>query len=327
MIRRRDVILLLGGAAAWPIAARAQQEERIRLVGIVSSLAEPEMQPLLTVLRDKLKELGWNEGRNLSIDTRLGRGDYKRMVDDANLLIGRKPDVIVAQGTPGLNAVREHSRAVPVVFVMVADPVRFGLIESLARPGGHATGFTNFELTIGGKWLELLKELSPGIARVTLISNSANPAADQLSRFIESTGGSAGLDVNTASVRNVVDIAVAIDDAGRHRGGGLIVVPDGLMTVHRELIIGLIAHHRLPAVYPFRIFTAEGGLISYGLDYAAIYQQAGVYVDRILRGTQPADLPVQAPTKFELVINMKTAKALGIEVPPMLLARADEVIE
>ena len=327
-MKRREFITLLGGvAAAWPLAARAQQGDRVRLVGIVAGFAEAEMQPLLTAFRDKLKELGWAEGRNLSIDLRLGRGDFKHMTDDTGLLIGRKPDVIIAHGTPGFNAVRKHSRTVPVVFVFVADPVRTGLIESLARPGGHATGFTNFEFAIGGKWLELLKELSPRVAHVTLISNPANPSADAFCRFVETLGRSAALDVETASVRNAADIAVAMTSASRQPAAGLIVVPDSLTTIHRELIIGLAAHHRLPTVYPFRIFPAEGGLISYGLDLADIYRQAAVYVDRILRGAQPADLPVQAPNKFELVINLKTAKALGLNVPPSILAQADEVIE
>jgi ABC-type uncharacterized transport system substrate-binding protein len=327
-MKRREFIALLGGAAAaWPMAARAQQDGRVRLVGVVGGFAEAEMRPLLIALRDKLKELGWTEGRNLSIDARLGRGNFKRMADEAGLLIGLNPDVIVAQGTPGLTAVREHSRTVPVVFLFVADPVRTGLIESLARPGGYATGFTNFEFTIGGKWLELLKELNPRVAHVTLISNPANPAADQFSQFIAATARSAGLDLVIASVRNATDIAVVITSASRQPDAGLIVVPDSLTTIHRELIIGLAAHHRLPAVYPFRIFPAEGGLISYGLDFAEIYRQAAVYVDRILRGAQPSDLPVQAPNKFELVINLKTAKALGLDVPPNLLARADEVIE
>jgi ABC-type uncharacterized transport system substrate-binding protein len=326
-MRRREFITLISSAATWPLAARAQQGERQRLVGIVAGFSEGEMEPLLTAFRDKLKELGWTEGRNLSIDARLGRGDFKRMTADAGSLVGLKPDVIIAQGTPGLNAVREHSRAVPVVFVLVADPVRMGLIESLARPGGHATGFTNFEFSIGGKWLELLRELSPGVARVTFLFNPANPNADAFTRFLETAGRSVGLDVIAAPVRNAADIAVAIGDTGQRPAGGLIVVPDSLPTIHRELIIGLAAHHRLPAIYPFRIFPADGGLISYGLDFVDIYRQAAVYADRVLRGTPPSELPVQAPNKFELVINLKTAKALGVDVPPTLLARADEVIE
>ncbi len=309
------------------LAAGAQQGERGRLVGIVAGFTELEFLPLFTAFRDKLKELGWTEGRNLTIETRLGRGDVRRMRDDAGLLLGSKPDVILAQGTPGLTAVREHSRTIPVVFVLVADPVHLGLIESLARPGGHATGLTNFEFSIGGKWLELLKELSPRVGHVTFISNPANPNADSFSGFIASSGRSAGLDIVTASARNASDIALAITNAGRRSDAGLIIAPDSLTTIHRELIIGLAAHYRLPAIYPFRIFSTDGGLISYGLNFVEIYRQAAGYVDRILRGAQPADLPVQAPNKFELIINLKTAKALGLEIPPTLLGLADEVIE
>jgi putative ABC transport system substrate-binding protein len=326
-MRRREFVTLLGGAAAWPLAARAQQLERVRLVGIVGGFAEAEFLPLFAAFRDKLKDLGWAEGRNLSIEVRLGRGDYKRMTDEAGQLIALKPDVILAQGTPGLSAVRQHSSKIPVVFVLVADPVRMGLIESLARPGGNATGLTNFEFTIGGKWLELLREVNPRIAQVTFVSNPANPNADQFSRFVESSARSTGLDIVTASVRNPAEIAVAIANAGRQSDAGLVVAPDSLTTIHRELIIGLAAHHRLPAIYPFRTFSMEGGLISYGLNIVEIYRQGAVYVDRILRGAQPSDLPVQAPNTFELIVNLKTAKALGFEIPPTLLARAGEVIE
>jgi len=326
-MNRRAFVAALGGAAAWPVAVRAQQNERTRLVGIVAAFTEAEFLPLLAVFRDKMRELGWVEGRNLAIDVRLGRGDFKRMSDDAGELIARKPDVILAQGTPGLTAVREHGGTVPVVFVLVADPVRLGLIESLARPGGNATGLTNFEFSIGGKWLELLREASPHLAHVTFVANPANPNADPFSRFIETSARAAGLDTVIASVRSATEIALAVTNAGRHSEGGLIVAPDSLTTIHRELIIGLAAHYRLPAVYPFRIFPMEGGLISYGLNFPEIYRQAAVYVDRILRGAQASDLPVQAPNTFELIVNTKTAKALGLELPNTLLARADEVIE
>jgi putative tryptophan/tyrosine transport system substrate-binding protein len=272
-MHRREVITLLGGAAAWPLVARAQQGERMRLVGIVTGFAEAEFLPLLAAFRGKLKELGWAEGRNLSLEVRVGRGDFKRMTDDAGQLLTLKPDVILAQGTPGLTAVRQHSGTVPVVFVLVADPVRMGLIESLARPGGNATGLTNFEFTISGKWLELLREASPRLAHVTFVSNPANPNADQFSRFIETSARSAGLDIVTASVRNPAEIAVAIADTARHSDAGLVVAPDSLTTIHRGLIIGLAAHHRLPAIYPFRIFSMEGGLISYGLNFLEIYRQ------------------------------------------------------
>jgi putative ABC transport system substrate-binding protein len=235
--------------------------------------------------------------------------------------------VIFAQGTPGLKAVRQHSSIMPVVFTLVADPVGQGLIQSLSRPGGYATGFTNFEFSIGGKWLELLMELDPRVKRVVLIANPANPNGAPFSQFIETSGRSVGVDVSTANVRNAADIEAAIVALARQPDGGLIVFPDSLAVVHRELITRLVVTYRVPAVYPFGIFPKNGGLSSYGLDFPELYRQAAVYVDRILRGASPADLPVQAPTKFELVINLKAAKAIGLSVPPALLARADEVIE
>jgi putative ABC transport system substrate-binding protein len=317
----------LAAAAAWPFAARAQQAERPRRIGIVAGFTESEMRPLESAFREKLDALGWKEGANITLDVRLGGGDYKRMTEDAGRLVGLRPDVIVAQGTPGVVAVREHSQTVPVVFILVADPVRTGLVESLARPGGHATGFTNFEFSIGGKWLEMLREVDPGVRHVTLISHPGNPTAGQFAQHIEDVGRTVAINVNTASVHNPAEIEAAVVAAAQPRGGGLIVFPDSLATVHRDLIIALAERHNLPAVYPFRIFSAEGGLLSYGLDFPELYRQAAIYVDRILRGEKPADLPVQAPTRFELVVNLKTAKALGLTVPPTLLLRADEVIE
>jgi putative ABC transport system substrate-binding protein len=330
-VKRRDTIALLGGAAVWPLswslAARAQRAERMRLIGLVAGAGEPEMRPLLAAFRERLKQLGWEDGRNLAIDVRLGGGDLKRMTDDTAGLVARNPDVILAQGTPGLTAVRRYSRTVPVVFVLVADPVKMGLIESLARPGGHATGFTNFEFAIGGKWLELLREVDRRVRRVTLIANPGNPNAGPFSQFIENAGRSVSVAVTTAPVHNAGEIESAIAAAAQQPGSGLIVFPDSLTLVHRATIIGQAARHRLPAVYPFRVFTAGGGLMSYGLDMPEVYRQAAGYVDRILRGARPADLPVQAPNQFELVINLKTAKALGLEVPLHLQQRADEVIE
>jgi putative ABC transport system substrate-binding protein len=223
--------------------------------------------------------------------------------------------------------VRHHSNAVPVVFVLVADPVRQGLIHSLSRPGGQSTGFTNFEFSIGGKWLELLMEIAPHVSHVTLLSNPGNPNADQFSQFIEREGRSVGIGVNTASVQSPAEIEASVVATVRRPGGGLITFPDSLTTIHRGLIIDLASRHKLPAIYPFRIFPADGGLVSYGLDFPELYRQAATYVDRVLRGEKPADLPVQAPTKFELVINIRTAKALGLSVPLTLQASADEVIE
>jgi putative ABC transport system substrate-binding protein len=327
-LKRREFVNLLGGAAAgWPLAARAQEQDRQRLVGVVAGFSEAEMRPLLTAFRSKLNQLGWMEGRNLAIDARLGAGDYQRMTAEAGTLISRNPDVVVTMGTPGLTAVRQHTHSVPVVFTLVADPVHTGLIESLARPGGHATGFTNFEFSIGGKWLELLRDVSPHLTRVTVIANPANATANPIAGLIEDAGRLVSIEVTTASVRSASDIEVAISNAAQRPSGGLIVLPDSLAVIHSELIISLVEHHRLPTVYPFRVFAAKGGLLAYGLDIPEMYRQAANYVDRILRGTKPSELPVQAPNKFELIVNLKSAKALGIEVPPTLLARADEVIE
>jgi putative ABC transport system substrate-binding protein len=327
-MKRREFLGVIGGAAAlWPVVARAQQSERMRRIGVVAGFSDAEMRPLLSAFREKLNALGWTDGRNVTIDVRLGAGDYKRMTEGAGQLISQSPDVILAQGTLGLTAVRQHSQTVPVVFVLVADPVRMGLIESLARPGGHTTGFTNFEFSIGGKWVDLLREIDPRLTHITLIANPSNPNAGQFSQFIETAGRAVAIEVMTASVRGPAEIEAAVTATAQKPGGGLIVFPDSLTTIHREPIIGLAARHRLPAVYPFRIFSSDGGLVSYGLDFPELYRQAATYVDRVLRGERPADLPVQAPTKFELVINLKTAKALGLIVPLTLQASADEVIE
>jgi putative tryptophan/tyrosine transport system substrate-binding protein len=326
-MRRREFITLIGGAAVWPLAASAQQAEPVRLIGMISGFSDAEMQPLVAAFRLKLQRLGWVEGRNVAIEVRTTSGDLKRLAEEARTLINKNVSVIVAMGTPGLNAVQQHSRTVPVVFALVADPVRLGLIESLSHPGGYATGFTNFEFAIGGKWLELVREIDPSIRRVTLLANPANSGATLFAQYIENAGRATGIDIETAYVRDSSEISAAIMAAARQTGGALIAFPDSLTVVHRNLIIGMAAQHRLPAIYPFRIFAMSGGLLSYGLDFPELYRQAAVYVDRILKGEKPADLPVQAPTKYELVINLKTAKALGLVVPPALLTSADEVIE
>jgi len=325
MIARRAFITLLGGAAAWPLAARAQQV--VPLVGLVSGFSDAEFTPLATAFRGKLQQLGWTDGRNIAIQTRTSSGNFERLAEEAKMLIARNVSVIVAMGTPGLHAVQQHTRTVPIVFTLVADPVRLGLIESLSRPGGNATGFTNFELSMGGKWLELAREIYPNLGHVTLLANPANPNATSFAHFIENAGRTVGIDVVAAYVRGPSEISKAIATAAEEPRAGLIAFPDSLTVVHRDVIIGQAADHRLPAIYPFRIFPLSGGLLSYGLDFPELYRQAALYVDRILRGERPADLPVQAPTKFELVINLKTARMLGLTVPPTLLALADEVIE
>ena len=325
-MKRREFITLLGGAAVtWPLAARAQQG--VPLVGLISGFSDAEFTPLATAFRGKLHQLGWTDGRNIAIEMRTSSGDFARLADEAKLLIDRNVSVIVAMGTPGLHAVQQHTRTVPVVFTLVADPVRLGLIESLSRPGANATGFTNFELSMGGKWLELAREIYPNLGHVTLLANPANPNATSFAQFIENAGRSVGIDVAAAYVRGPSEISKAIATAAEQPRGGLIAFPDSLTVVHRDVIIGQAAEHRLPAIYPFRIFPLSGGLLSYGLDFPELYRQAAVYVDRVLRGERPADLPVQAPTKYELVINLKTANALGLTVPLTLQASADEVIE
>jgi putative ABC transport system substrate-binding protein len=327
-MKRREFIALVGGAAiAAPLAVRAQEAKRVRLVGVLTGFSDAEMRQPLKAFREKLKQLGWTEGSNVRIEARTTGGDYMRLGEHARALIGLAADVIVAMGTPGLTAVRQHTRTVPVVFMLVIDPVAQGLVESLARPGGHATGFTNFEFPIGGKWLELLRELDPRVRHVRLLTNPANPVAVPFSQFVEAAGRTVAVDVKTALVRNAAEIEAAIGSAAQQLGGAIIVLPDSLAIIERQLIIGLVSRHRLPALYPFRQFSEDGGLMSYGLDIPELFRQVAVYVDRIIKGEKPADLPVQAPTKFELIINLKTAKALGLTVPPSLLARADEVIE
>jgi len=326
-MRRRDLIKwIAGSAAAWPLAAHAQQDT-LRLVGILAGFSEAEMRPLLAAFRSRMSQLGWIEGRNLAVNVRLTAGEHQRAPPEAETLVTQNPDVILAMGTPYLAAVRQHSQTVPVVFTLVGDPVRTGMIKSLARPGGNTTGFTNFEFTIGSKWLEMLKEISPQLNHVTIIANPDNPTANPLVRVIENAGRAISITVATASVHSANDIEIAISGKGQQPSGGLIVLPDSLAVVHSALIIDLAARNELPALYPFRTFAEKGGLLTYGLDIPAIYRQAADYVDRILKGEKPADLPVQAPTKFDLVINLKSAKALGLTIPPSLLATADEVIE
>jgi putative ABC transport system substrate-binding protein len=246
---------------------------------------------------------------------------------EAGRLVSKNPDVIVAMGTPGLIGVRRHTQTIPVVFTLVADPAQAGLIGTLARPGGNATGFTNFEFSIGAKWLELLRDVSPRLASVTVLANPANASANPIARAVETAGHRLSIEVTTDLIRNRSDIEAAISNAGQRSRGGLIVLPDGLAVVQSDLILSLGERHSIPALYPFRLFAEKGGLVVYGIDIPEVYRQAAGYVNRILRGTKPSDLPVQAPNKFELIINLKTARALGLEIPPTVLARADEVIE
>jgi putative ABC transport system substrate-binding protein len=327
MKRRKFLSLFAGVTASLSRTAPAQQRDRRKVVAMVSAFSEQEMEPLRTALIGKLRELGWREGENLEFDLRLTGGDPSAMADAAAALVQRRPDIIVAQGSPLLEAVRRHSGGIPVVFMLVADPVGLGLIQSLSHPGGELTGFTNFELSVGSKWVELLSQASPAVSTLVLIANPGNPTSTAFSRLIEASARSVKLEARTVYVRNAAEIEQAIRSAGGPQHAALMTLPDFLPVINRDLIVKLTNELRMPSIHPFRTFPVNGALMSYGLDFPVLYRQAAVYVDRILRGTKPADLPVQAPNKFELVINLITAKALGVDVPAALLASADELIE
>jgi putative ABC transport system substrate-binding protein len=331
-LRRREFIALLGGAAAaWPHAARAQQPERMRRVGFLSSIAEsdPEAQSMVAALHQALQESGWVDGRNLRIDRRWAAGNPGRIEALAKELVGLQPEVIVGYSTPTVVALRKETDTIPIVFVQVSDPIGTGFIANLAHPGGNITGFSNFESSMGGKWVELLKETAPGVARVALMFNpeTAPYVTSYYQGPFEAAAPSFGVQPSVNPVHNDLEVESAITALGREPGGGLVVMPDSFNIVHRERIIALAARHKLPVIYPYRFAVMEGGLMSYGVDQVDLFRRAAAYVDRILKGAKPADLPVQAPTKFEFVINLKTAKALGLTVPPTLLATADEVID
>ena len=331
-MRRREFITFLGGAAAtWPLAAHAQQPDRMRRIGVLMAHAEsdPEFQAYVAAFREGLQKAGWVEGRNFQLDFRWGA------LDDAELrrrsaieLIALKPDLIVTQNTPPTATMLQQTRTIPVVFVVVADPVGSGFVQNLARPGGNATGFTIMEPTTTGKWLELLKEIAPRSNRAALLFNPATaPYASIYLNPFKAAAASLGLEPIAATVHDRAELDTVIAAQAREPNGGLIVIPDGFLNVHRGDIISLAARYRLPAIYPWRFFAEEGGLLSYGSEQRDFFRLAATYVDRILKGEKPADLPAQAPTEYKLVINLKTAKALGLTVLPTLLDRADKVIE
>ena len=326
-MRRRQFIALLGGAAVWPAAAIAQQNNKKRLIGFITGFNDKEMMPLFTAFRARLQELGWVEGQNVSFDIRTASGDYTKLDTEAGSLVSVSADVIVAVGTPALIAIRQYTKTIPVVFTQVSDPVGQRLIDSLARPGGNITGLANFEFVSGSKWIELLPELDSRISHVTLITNPANENTAQFVKVITAAGDTKKVAVRVASVRDAADIQDAIENSSKRPRGGLIIFPDSLLINHRELIVELAARYRLPAVYPFRIFSEVGGLLSYGPNFPAIFRRTAEYVDRILKGTKPADLPVEAPSKLELVINLKTAQALDLKISPRLQIAADELIQ
>jgi len=329
-MNRREFIMLLGGAAAaWPLAARAQQGGRMRRVGVLQNLAsdDPAEQARLMAFGQGLQELGWTIGRNVRIENRWSAGDPERIRRNTEEMVALAPDVILASGNAGVAPLLQATRTVPVVFVIVPDPVGAGFVDSLARPGGNATGFIAYEYGLSGKWLEVLKEIAPGVTRAAVIRDPALASGPGQFAAIQSIAPSLGVEVSPVNVRDAGEIERAITAFAHSPNGGLIVTGSALVGLHRHLIIALAARHKLPAVYVERTYVAAGGLVSYGSDFLDQYRRAASYVDRILKGEKPADLPVQQPTKYELVINLKTAKALGLDIPPTLLARADEVIE
>ena len=312
----------------WPLAARAQQTERVRRIGAITGIAdEPNIQARLAAFLQVLQQLGWTDGRNVRIDYRYGGGDANNTHKYAAELAALAPDVILATGGPATEQLLKATRTVPIVFVIVPDPVGSGLVDRLSRPGGNATGFTQFEYSLSGKWLELLKQIAPGMTRAAVLRDPAITAGIGQFAVIQSVAPSVGVEVSPVNVTDTSEIERAVAAFAREPNGGLVVTASALAFIHRELIVTLAARHKLPAVYSARDFVTSGGLISYGADFFDQYRRAADYVDRILRGQKPGDLPVQAPTKYELVINLKTAKALGLDVPPTSLARADEVIE
>jgi putative tryptophan/tyrosine transport system substrate-binding protein len=328
-MRRREFIALLGGVVAWPRAARAQQREPMRRIGVFMNYAEddPQSQARIAAFLQGLQELGWTAGRNVQIDYRWGIGDADRNRRNAAELVARAPDVLVASGGAVTAALQLATRTVPIVFANVFDPVGAGFVTSMARPGGNATGFTPFEYGMSGKWLELLKQIAPAVRRVAVLQNPIVASRSGQLGAIEALAPSFRVELSALAVRDAEEIERAITAFARVPYGGLIVVGAPSLAIYRDRIVALAAQHRLPAVYPYRPYVAGGGLISYGPDLVAPFRRAAGYVDRILKGEKSADLPVEAPAKYELAVNLKTAKALGLTIPESLLRRADEVIE
>jgi len=327
-MNRREFITLLGGAAAWPLAARAQQGERVRRIGVLTADTEddPQTKARLAAFRQGLERLGWSEGRNVRIDYRFAADHPDRYQPLAKELVSLQPDVLFAYTTPIAVTFQQESRSIPIVFAGVSDPIGSGLVASLSRPGGNITGLLLYEEGITGKWLAMLKEIAPSLSRAALIANPNRTPFDYFVRSAKSAASSLAIELAPSPVKDAADIERVIVSFSREANSGLVILP-GTAIEHRDLVIALAARLRLPAVYYGRFFVAAGGLMSYGIDYVDQFQRAAGYVDRILRGARPADLPVQAPTKYETTLNLKTAKALGLDVPASLLVRADEVIE
>jgi ABC-type uncharacterized transport system substrate-binding protein len=330
-VRRRDFITLLGGAAAaWPLAARGQQPEPMRRIGVMATLAEtdPVGQAYMVGFREGLQALGWSEGPNLRLEIRRATTDLESIERSAKELVALQPDLILTQNTPTTAALQKQTRTIPILFVNVSDPIGSGFVASLSRPGGNITGFLTFEFSIGGKWLELLKEIAPRVNRAAFMFNpNTAPYAELFVKPFKAAAASLGMSPIVAPVRDASEIEPFVAAHAREPDGGLIVMPDVFLLARRAEVTALATRYRLPAVYPFRAFTEVGGLISYGNDNVNIYRRAATYADRILRGAEPSELPVQFPVKFELVINRKTADALGLDVPASFYWRADEVIE
>jgi putative ABC transport system substrate-binding protein len=327
--RRREFITLLGGAASWPLAARAQRGNRVRRIGVLMPYdeTEPVAKPRLPAFTQALADLGWADGHNVRIDLRWGGDDTNRMRALAQELVGLRPDIMLTNGTPATVAVQRETRTIPIVFTGVGDPVASGLVPRLNQPGGNITGFANYEATLGGKWLELLSEVAPGLKQVAIMFNPDSGPVSIFMPSLETAARSLKVELIAAPVHRDVEIETAIRDIGREPGGGLVAIPGLFTAAHRAPIISAAARNNVPAVYTQTYYARDGGLLSYGFDTVDIFRRAATYVDRVLRGAKPAELPVQLPTKFEMAVNLKAAKALGLAVPPSILLRADEVIE
>jgi putative ABC transport system substrate-binding protein len=329
-LTRRECVTLIGGAAAWPLAARAQQSERMRRIGVLMAYPErdAEAQAWVAAFREGLRQLGWAEGQNILIDTRWTAVNVESLQRFAKELVALQPDLVLSSSTPSTAALSQQTRTIPIIFAIVADPVGSGFVASLPRPGGNVTGFTNLEPTMGGKWLELLKEIAPRVTRVALLFNPTSaPYSEYYVKPFKAAAASLGVEAIIAPVHNTSELEAIVAAQAREPNGGLVTMPEAFLNAHRTEITSLAARYRLPAVYPYRFFGQLGGLLSYGTDLADNFRRAASYADRILKGAKPSELPVQAPVKFELVINLKTAKALGLDVPLQLQQLADEVIE
>ncbi len=328
-MRRREFLGVLAGAAAWPVAARAQQRQQIRRLGILlpASADDVQFQDYIGAFLQAMALLGWNIGQNLRINTRWAKANAADIRANAAELVALAPDAILAHGSSTVGPLLQATRTVPVVFPVATDPVGAGFVESLARPGGNATGFIAFEYSISGKWLELLKQIAPNVTRVAVLRDATQGAGNSEFASIQTVAQGLRVEVNPINMRDAVQIEDAVSTFGRSQNVGMIVTSGGTAIIHRDLIINLAARHKLPAIYPYRFFIGAGGLISYGPDQVDQYRQAAGYVDRILRGEKPANLPVQTPSKYETVLNLKTARALGLNISPSVLTRADEVIE